>query len=142
MAGLIKELLLDITENKIVHHDTARLVESGHSVAWEYLPGWEDQCIAKCDMEISLKNLFDTGEVDRCSILVLSKYMAGYSLSELSVYAPDCKERLIRILALLEEATRYTDDAFIDRVVQKYPKFIKTKDAYKDKLIEHGRTFE
>ena len=142
LAALIKELLTDLVHNKIVHHDVAKLVESGHSVAWEYLPGWEEHCNTKCDIQVSLKSLYSMGAVDRRDILILSKFMSGYSIAELSINAPDCRERLISTLALLEDATRYTDDRFLERVITKYPKYKETKEAYRNKLIEAGRTFD
>lgn len=142
MAALIKELLFDIVNHDIVSHDTARLIESGHSVAWEYLPGWEDQCVAQCDITVSLTHLLITGQITVEDTVTLSRFLSGISTAELSIDIPDCTERLVKILALLEDATRYTDDKFLERVITKYPKYRKTRDAYKTKLIEYGRLIE
>jgi len=142
MAAVIKELLFDIVDNKIVHHDVDKLIRSGHSVAWEYLPGWEDQCIAQCDVQLALEDMVYTLQVDEYDILLLSKFLSGFSTNELEVDFPHCKERLIIILALLENATKYTDERYLESVVRKYPKFQKTKEAYAAKLFEAGRIFE
>lgn len=141
MAALIKELLTDIVGNKIVHHDVDKLIRSGHSVAWEYLPGWEDQCNAQCDVQLSIRQLIETHQVDRRDILILSLFLSGMSTDELLVDYADAKDRLIVVLALLEDATKYTDERYLESVVRKYPKFNKTKEAYSDKLFEWGRTF-
>lgn len=140
MAALMREILEDIVQNKVVRHDTDRLVESGHSIAWEYLPGWEDQCIAQCDVSVALKHLVVTAQVDRRDIIALQQFMSGKSISEIAL--PDARERLVRVLALLEETTRYTDERFLERVITKYPKYRKTKDAYLQRLQEHGREFQ
>ena len=139
MAALLKELLFDIVDNKVVHHDTARLIESGHSIAWEYLPSWEDQCIARCDVSTALKHLFNTDQVDWRDILSLRLLLSGRRVAEIPI--EDARERLVRVLMLLEQATQYTDDKFLERVVTKYPKYSKTKEAYREKLIESGKSF-
>jgi len=141
MAALIREILLDIVQHRVVKHDTTRLIESGHSIAYEYLPGWEDQCIAKCDIQIALKRLVETGGIDRRDILILSKFLSGISTAELSIQYPNVVERLVTVLALLENETRYTDDSFLERIVHKYPKYTETKEAYREKLYAAGRDF-
>lgn len=140
MSALIREKLIDLAHNKIVAHDTEKLVQSGHSIAFEYLSNWQLHCEFKCDIEVALKKLINTGQVDTSAIIALNAFLEGYRLSEISI--PRAGELIVNLLALLEEETRITDDIYLDSVVRKLPKYEKTKEAYREKLVEYGRTFE
>lgn len=140
MAALVKEILIDLAANKIVHHDDDRLIESGHSIAWEYLPGWEQHCETKCDIQLALDRLLKTAQVDSVCYNVLIAFMAGFSIEEIAI--PGAREMLIQLLGLLEAETQYSDDRYLESVVRKYPKYSKTKEAYRNLLTAHGRTFE
>lgn len=137
MAGLLKEVLIDLAQNRIVHHDIQRLVQSGASVSWEYLAGWEQQCETRCDVVSGLQRLLDTRQVDTHDIMLLYAVMIGLPITK-----PHHKERLIHTLALLEEEIQYTDERYLTSVCSKYPKFNKTKDAYRKLLFDAGRVFD
>lgn len=118
------------------------MVQSGASISWEYLAGWEQQCDTRCDVASALNILLRTQQIDRVDILSLDRFLCGFSTDEIAIDIPNVKERMIRILALLEATAGYDDDHYLERVVTKYPKFAKTKEAYRNKLIDAGRTFE
>jgi hypothetical protein len=140
MALLLREILLDLANNAIVHHDKPRLIESGSSISWEYLAGWEQQCEVRCDVVSGLQHLLDTDQVDTYDILLLHRFMCGETLAEIN--QPGAKERLVALLALLEDTIGYRDDRYIDGVVRKYPKYAKTKDAYRDLMLKAEHNFE
>jgi hypothetical protein len=142
LAALIKELLLDLANNAIVQHKNSDIMLSkGMGISWEYLSGWEEHCEFRCDVVNSMQSLIDTQQVDKRDILILSKFMSGLSTTELSIDYPDAYERLVRTLALLEYASGYTDSAYLQRVVSRYPKYAQTLSAFREKMHLYGREF-
>lgn len=143
MAGYVKELLCDLAANKIVHYkDIDYMLSRGMGISWEYLGDWESHCEFRCDIVAALQSLLDTEQVDRDDILILSRFMNGYSTIELSIEYANVQERLIKILALLEYASGYTDNRYISGVLTRYPHHTPAAAAYRDKLHMRGREFE
>lgn len=85
--------------------------------------------VAKIDIETSIVRLYKTGQVDRHDILALDRYLSGETVTELSIDYPNCQERLVKTLALIEKESGYTDDMFLQRGLNIYPKYQKIKDA-------------
>lgn len=117
MAGYIKELFADVAREKI-------------------------DVITRCDLHAALQRLYDTGQIDKNDLIVLTKYSQGYSLAELQVDYPNADERLIRTLALVEYESGYTDAGYLHRVKVVLPKYNANIRAYANLLHKHGRTFE
>lgn len=140
VAALIRETLHDLARNRIVSHDEERLIQGGAGISWEYLSGWEQHCDVRCDIIQGLETLVRTKQVDTRVILYLSRYLNGETIEELRTDVLNVEELLIQALALLEAITGYDDEKFLDRIVAKYPKFVETRDAYRDKLFNYGRT--
>lgn len=85
--------------------------------------------IAKIDIETTIVRLFQTKQVDRRDILALDRYLSGETVLELSIDYPNCQEMLVRILALIEQESGYTDEMFLQRGLNIYPKYQKIKGA-------------
>ncbi len=143
MALLIRELLKDYAHNSIVKHSNEDyLLSKGAGMSWEYLVQWEKHCEFRCDIINTLQYLLDTEQVDKQCIIVLDKYISGYTLSELRIDYPNADEMLIKITALLEYASGYTDGDFVSRMVARYPKYKDVASALHNAMHIAGRTFE
>ncbi len=143
MALLIRELMLDLAQNSIVHYNNRDyLLSRGVGIAWEYLQNWEQHCEFRCDIKDALHELYSTGQVDSTCILLLTKFVSGYTLAELKLEIPNAEELLVKTFALLEYTSGYTDGGFIRKVIEKYPKYANIAEDRHNAMHIAGRTFE
>lgn len=135
--------MMDLAQNSIVHYNNRDyLLSRGVGIAWEYLQNWEQHCEFRCDIKDALQHLYNTQQVDSTCILLLIKFVSGYTLAELSVDVPNAAELLVKTFALLEYTSGYTDSDFIRRVTEKYPKFANIAEDRHNAMHIAGRTFE
>lgn len=121
MAGYVRELLVDLASGKLddtMHTDV------------------------RCDLLSCIQRLVDTKQVDAHDILCLDKFLAGFSLADLTIIYVNAAERLSKTLALIEYTSGYTDESFLSKMMSKYPTYKGRAPELRTKLHLYGRIFE
>lgn len=98
--------------------------------------------ITRLDLLQGLTTLLATHQITPGDMYLLTKYISGVSVTELTGIQPNAEERLIRALALLEHTTGYTDDTFLRRGLRVYPKYTKIKSALSRKMEVLSRVLD
>ena len=120
MSALVKELLLDLSLNRVAVD-------------------------LRSDLIIAIQNAFQAGVLKPRDIIYLDKYLQGYTSIEIaSLYGYTSEGidiALARIFKTIEEFSGYTDEAFMRKVsLNTTTRRSKLKDL-RELLITHGLTF-
>jgi hypothetical protein len=116
MSLFVRELLFDLAANRL-------------------------DIITRSDLQCSIQHLLDTRQVDTHDILLVDRYIAGYSVMELEQEQRSVSERLHRTLSLIAQRSGYTDDLLLRQLLIKYPKYKSTAEAFRNKLDRVSREF-
>jgi len=119
MAGLVKELYLDYSLNRLSIEERSDLSQA---------------------IELAYRNRL----LQRRDIHILDMYLQGYTVKEIALHCMLLSEKIQNILTrafiILEVLTGYTDGQFILRIQNKYtPAKIKKLEQF---LFEYGRIYE
>ncbi len=120
MSGLIKELLLDLSLNKV-------------------------SVDLRSDLIIAIQDAFYSGVLKPRDIIYLDKYLQGYTSEEIAAMFVGSSEsidnELARIFKTIEEFSGYTDESFMRKVsLNTVNRRSKLKDL-RVLLQSHGLTF-
>lgn len=115
MAGLVKELMIDLADGKL-------------------------DPITKLDLIVSIERLVQTGQIGKEHINAIKLFVSGVSVLEMSL--PNAQELLSTAFALIEEESNYLDSFFLSRCMSIYPRYNTIRGAIERRLFEHGREFK
>lgn len=120
MAGLIKELYIDYSLNRLSLEE-------------------------KSDLSVAVITAYRSGVLSGYDLRILDYYLQGYSAEEIAVKEIEVstviESILIRIFIILETVSGYTDERFIERIMSTKLYSRAKINALKTYVHTHGETF-